>query len=263
MKWAGGKSQLLAPILSKFPERFGRYIEPFAGGAAVFFGLARPNSIISDSNEELCNLYKSVGSDVEAVINALRPYGNSEEEFYASRAVSWQLLAPHEAAARTLYLNRTCFNGLYRVNRKGDFNVPFGRYKNPRIVDEERLRSASAILARSTILTGDYATVVDSISSTGDVYFFDPPYVPVSKFSDFKRYTKEQFGLDDQVALAGVVRRLADNGNLVISTNSNHDLVHDLYAGFDIEVIETRRNINSIGSKRSGQDVLIVAGEVE
>lgn len=262
MKWAGGKSQLLDQILAKMPQHFGRYIEPFAGGAAVFFGLARPHSVISDSNDELCNLYRTVAADVESVINALRPYTNVEEDYYAIRAIDWRQLLPHEAAARTIYLNRTCFNGLYRVNRKGYFNVPFGRYKNPTILDESRLREAAAILGTATILSGDYKTVLEQVSSSGDVYFLDPPYIPISQFSDFKRYTKEQFSLDDQVVLAGLVQELANAGNLVIATNSNHEVVHDLYSDHSIEVLTTRRNINSVGSKRQGQDVLIVAGGV-
>ena len=141
LKWAGGKTQLLGEIIPKIPKKYGRFIEPFFGGGAVFFSVRPENGIIADSNPELVNLYRSVAADVDGVIAQLRRYENTEEVFYAVRALDRAKLSNIEAAARTIFLNRTCFNGLYRVNKSGQFNVPFGRYKNPKIIDEDALRA--------------------------------------------------------------------------------------------------------------------------
>ncbi|WP_292208579.1 DNA adenine methylase [Butyrivibrio sp.] len=146
MKWAGGKAQMLKDILPTIPTYTGKYIEPFFGGGALFFALQPDNAVIADSNPEFINVYVQVANDVEGVISKLQEYENTEEMFYAVRALDWESLTASEAAARTLYLNKTCFNGLYRVNRKGQFNTPFGRYKNPTICDEKLLRAASDLL---------------------------------------------------------------------------------------------------------------------
>ena len=135
LKWAGGKTQLLGELLPKVPERYGKYIEPFFGGGALFFALQPENAVIADSNPELINMYHQVANELDSVISYLQRYDNNSEMFYAVRALAWEDLPPAEAAARTIYLNKTCFNGLYRVNRKGQFNVPFGKYKNPNICD--------------------------------------------------------------------------------------------------------------------------------
>jgi DNA adenine methylase len=149
LKWAGGKTQLLGEIVPKIPKKYGHYIEPFLGGGAVFFAVRPEGGIIADSNPELVNLYRSIAVDVEGVIEQLLRYDNTEEVFYAVRALDWTKLSNVSAAARTIFLNRTCFNGLYRVNKSGQFNVPFGRYKNPKIMDEATLRAASALLVTS------------------------------------------------------------------------------------------------------------------
>ena len=202
LKWAGGKTQLITQLLPHVPERFGTYIEPFFGGGALFFTLQPERAIISDSNPELVNLYRQVATAVDSVIGCLKRYRNTREGYYAVRAQDWHILAPAEAAARMIYLNRTCFNGLYRVNRKGDFNVPYGRYSNPRICDEANLRAASVLLKRADILCGDFAQVLDECAKPGDFVFLDPPYLPVGKWGDFKRYTKEQFYEADHRRLA-------------------------------------------------------------
>lgn len=259
LKWAGGKTQLLGEILPKIPKKYGRYIEPFFGGGAVFFAVRPAGGIIADSNPELVNLYRTVAKDVEGVIEQLRYLQNTEEIFYAVRALDWTQLLDIQAAARTLFLNRTCYNGLYRVNKSGGFNVPFGRYKNPRIIDEEALRSASAILRETTIICGDYKTVLKENAQAGDFIFLDPPYLPVSEYADFKRYTKEQFYEEDHVELAAEVQRLHEMGCHVILTNSNHPLVHEQYRQFPIEVIQTKRYISCQGKGRTGEDVIVYA----
>lgn len=258
LKWAGGKTQLIAQLLPHVPERFGTYIEPFVGGGALFFALQPERAILSDSNPELVNLYRQIASDVDAVIDCLKRYRNTRDDYYGVRAQVWQELDPSEAAARMIYLNRTCFNGLYRVNRKGEFNVPYGRYPNPRICDEENLRAASEVLKRADILCGDFAEILASHVQAGDFVFLDPPYVPVGKWGDFKRYTKEQFYEADHRRLAEATTRLRQCGAWSVLTNSNHPLVRELYADCSLQVIKTKRNISSDASTRSGEDVIVV-----
>jgi DNA adenine methylase len=257
LKWAGGKTQLLGEIIPKMPKKYGRYIEPFFGGGAVFFAVRPVGGIIADSNPELVNLYCTVATHVDGVITKLRRYKNTEEVFYAVRALNWTKLSSVESAARTIFLNRTCFNGLYRVNKSGQFNVPYGRYKNPKIIDVEALKAASAIFRDTTIICGDYKTVLRENAQPGDFIYLDPPYLPVSEYADFKRYTKEQFYEEDHIELAAEVNHLHELGCHVILTNSNHPLVHKQYRKFNIEVVQTKRYISCIGKGRSGEDVII------
>ena len=259
LKWAGGKTQLLGDILPKMPKKYGRFIEPFFGGGALFFAVRPVGGIIADSNPELVNLYRSVADDVEGVIEQLRLLKNTEEIFYLVRALDWTILPSFQAAARTIFLNRTCFNGLYRVNKSGGFNVPFGRYKNPKILDENSLRAASELLRQTTIICGDYKTVLKENTKAGDFVFLDPPYLPVSAYADFKRYTKEQFYEEDHVELAAEVHRLHELGCHVILTNSNHPLVHEQYSKFPIEIIQTKRYISCHGKSRTGEDAIVHA----
>ncbi|MEK6542817.1 MAG: Dam family site-specific DNA-(adenine-N6)-methyltransferase, partial [Elusimicrobiota bacterium] len=257
LKWAGGKAQLLGHLLPRIPKQFGRYIEPFIGGGALFFAVRPIDGIIADSNPELVNLYRAVGKEVQKVKACLEAYENTEEMFYSIRTQDWLKLSSAEAAARTVFLNRTCFNGLYRVNKSGQFNVPFGRYKNPRVVDEEGLEAASCLLSETTILCDDYKTVLRKHARSNDLIFLDPPYLPVSQYADFKRYTKEQFYEEDHVELAAEVERLHKLGCHVIITNSNHPLVHELFGRYEIEVIQTKRYISCNGNGRTGEDVII------
>lgn len=257
LKWAGGKGQLLQELMPRIPKSYNRYIEPFFGGGALFFALQPENAIISDSNPELINMYRQVADHVEDVIHCLQRYENTEEMFYAVRAQDWMQLSPVEAAARTIFLNRTCYNGLYRVNKKGQFNVPFGHYKNPKFCDCDNLRIASSALRKATIICGDYALVLEHYVQSGDFVFLDPPYLPVSTYSDFKRYTKEQFYEEDHMKLAKMVSTLQDKGCYAILTNSNHPLVHELYSGFTIDVISTKRYISCNGNKRNGEDAIV------
>lgn len=257
LKWAGGKTQMLKDLLPKVPTSYGRYIEPFIGGGAMFFALNPGDAVIADSNPELINMYTQVADNVDKVIEYLKQYENTQEMFYEVRALEWQELPKAEAAARTIYLNKTCFNGLYRVNKKGKFNVPFGRYKSPNICDEEALYAASEALQKANIVCGDYLSVLKEYARPGDFIFLDPPYLPISEYADFKRYTKEQFYEEDHVELAKEVFRLQELGCIVILTNSNHPLVHKLYEPFNIEVIQTKRYISCSGSNRKGEDVIV------
>jgi DNA adenine methylase len=257
LKWAGGKTQMLGDLLPKVPNSYGRYIEPFFGGGAMFFALQPESAIIADSNPELINMYQEVANHADNVIQYLKQYGNTSEMFYAVRSQEWTTLPKAEAAARTIFLNRTCYNGLYRVNKHGQFNVPYGKYKNPKICDEAGLRAASEALKKADILCGDYLLVLEHHAQPGDFVFLDPPYLPVSEYADFKRYTKEQFYEEDHVELSKVIMALHERGCHVILTNSNHPLVHELYAPFNIDVIQTKRHISCNGSTRKGEDVIV------
>lgn len=257
LKWAGGKGQLLDVLLNNLPSRFNNYIEPFFGGGALFFGIEPKQSIISDANTELINLYRVVAKHVESLIPALEKFQYDKQMFYKVRDQNPALLNNIERAARTIYLNKTDFNGLYRVNREGKFNVPFGRYKNPKILDEANLRAASRALQNATIIAGDYLDVLARYAKPGDLVFLDPPYMPVSKYADFKRYTAGQFGEEDQKKLAAEVKRLTDLGCYVLLTNSNHPLIQQLYGNYHSEVVQTKRMISSKSTTRSGEDILV------
>jgi len=257
LKWAGGKTQLLPHLHKKLPSSYKKYIEPFFGGGALFFSIKPKGAIIADSNIELVNLYVVLKESPHELIESLRRMINSEAFFYSMRNEDWLALDSITAAARTMYLNRTCFNGLYRVNKKGQFNVPFGHYKNPNLCDEKLIISCSKALSEAKVVHSDYKETLLKYAEAGDLVYLDPPYLPVSKYSDFKRYTKEQFYEEDHIELAGEVRRLQELGCHVILTNSNHPLVHQLYSAYNIEVHKTRRLINSKSSGRVGEDVII------
>ena len=259
LKWAGGKTQMLTHLVKVAPRRYERYIEPFVGGGALFFALCPERAVIADSNPELINVYLAVRDNVREVVRILKAFGHSEEDFYRIRGLDFEALTPEFGAARTIYLNRTCFNGLYRVNRQGRFNVPFGRYRNPVICRQRDLERASETLAGVDIRLGDYKDVLQATARAGDFVFLDPPYIPVSQYSDFKRYTRIQFEESDHVELAREVDRLHGLGCHVVLTNSNHPLVHDMYAKYGITVHGTKRCISATPSSRTGEDVIVVA----
>lgn len=257
VKWVGGKTQMLSVLHTEMPTKFNKYIEPFIGGGAMFFSIDADKAIISDINEELINAYKTIKSDVERLVVELTRMVNTEEEFYRIRGLNVQELTDVERAARTIFLNKTCFNGLYRVNKNGGFNTPYGKHKNPNICDEVNLKLASKHLKNTEIVHGDYLTVLAKYAKPGDFVFLDPPYVPVGEYSDFNRYTKEKFYDHDQVKLANEVKRLHELGCYVLLTNSDHELIHELYKDYEITIHKTKRYINSDASKRVGKDVLI------
>jgi DNA adenine methylase Dam len=257
LKWAGGKTQLI-PELSKFiPPSFNKYIEPFVGGGALFFYLNPEKAIISDSNLELFITYNAVRDNVEDVIQILEGYKNDEKFYYKIRALDTNILSEAERAARLIYLNKTCFNGLYRVNKKGIFNVPYGK-SNSEFLNRELLRVASRFLKNAQILHADYKDILRNYAEKGDFIFLDPPYYPVGKFSDFKRYTKEFFYHEDHITLKKEFERLIKLGCHVVLTNSNNPIILDLYQNYKIKTISTRRLISSDPNTRNGKDIIVV-----
>jgi DNA adenine methylase Dam len=257
LKWAGGKTQLI-PELSKYiPARFNRYIEPFIGGGAFFFYLNPGNSVISDSNGELIITYKTVRDNVEEIIEVLERYKNEASFFYKIRSLNVDKLSEAERAARFIYLNKTCFNGLYRVNKKGEYNVPYGK-RNGDFLNREQLRDSSEFLKNTEILHSDYLATLKKYAKKGDFIFLDPPYYPVGKYSDFKRYTKEFFYHDDHVILKEEFDRLVKLGCHVLLTNSDHPVIMELYEDYNIKVIQTKRLISSNPKTRHGKDIIVI-----
>lgn len=261
LKWAGGKSQLLDQYSPFFPrgDRIRRYFEPFLGSAAVYFHLQPDNACLADVNEKLVEIYQVVQQDVEDLIQLLRNYRNVEEHFYQVRAQNPSSLNKTERAARLIYLNKTCYNGLYRENRKGEFNVPFGRYKNPRICDETRLRTAARALQGVDFQVDDFEQVV-APAGPGDFIYFDPPYAPLNATSNFTGYDRRGFSTDDQRRLAETYHRLSSGGCNVMLSNSSAPLVLDLYSGrgYRLLEIEARRSINSKADGRGPVTELLI-----
>lgn len=257
LKWAGGKTQLLSQLKELIPKSYNTYIEAFLGGGALFFYLQPKKAILSDSNPELINCYEVVRDHVELLINKLKTFKNTEVFFYKTRSIDLTSIDKIERAARFIYLNRTCFNGLYRENKKGEFNVPFGRYKNPNICDEEKLRNASKALTNAKLICADYKTVLKRYGQENDFIFLDPPYDPVNANSDFKRYTKNFFYEADHIELRDEFNRLVRIGAKVILTNSNTNFVQELYSIHKSIVFETKRLISSKSSTRTGQDLVV------
>lgn len=258
LKWVGGKSRLLDELQKYIPQNYNKYIEPFVGGGALFFNLSPEVAVINDSNTELINAYKVVRDDVYELIELLRAYAYKKDFYYVMRAKSPADLSKVERAARIIYLNKTCFNGLYRVNKKNEFNVPMGRYSNPRICDEEKLIMASKALQNAIIECADYQEVLNKYASGGDLIYIDPPYHPISDYSDFKRYTKEFFYEKDQVILRDFIRELKAKGCFVIASNSHCDFILDLYKDFDIKIVSAKRYINKIAERRNNVNEVII-----
>jgi DNA adenine methylase len=257
LKWAGGKTQLLGQFESLYPRlsEVKRYLEPFVGSAAVFFQireLFEPAEIIlADSNAELINAYRAIQQDVQRVVRLLAKHkkAHGEEHFYRTRALQPAALSLAESAARMIYLNKTCFNGLYRVNSRGGFNVPIGRYENPPILDAENLRAVAAAL-RGVELRESHFTDTLKYARKGDFIYFDPPYQPLSSTASFTSYTRNAFGPKDQEELAEVFRRLDDRGCKVMLSNSDTPLTRRLYQGFGLRTVDARRSINSRSDRR-------------
>ena len=259
LKWAGGKTQILEELKQYIPTYFNRYLEPFIGGGALFFYLKPKNAILSDSNVELINAYNIVKSYPLELIDILKKHKNNEIYYYKIRSLEPDKLGEIERAARFIYLNKTCFNGLNRVNKKGEFNVPFGHYKNPKIVDEERLLEASKALQNAKIISGDYKAVLRRYAQEKDFIYLDPPYHPVGGYSDFQRYTKEFFYEEDHIELRNEFNRLVKIGARVLLTNSNTPFVNGLFSGHDKKVLQTKRLISSKAGTRTGIDLIVSA----
>ena len=264
LKWAGGKTQLFDEIRKRLPQRFGgAYVEPFLGGGAVFFALVRDGSVsrarLFDRNEELVATYCAVRDDVDGVIAALARHHNVEEHYYEVRALDVEKLSPAERAARMIFLNRVGYNGLYRVNASGRFNVPFGRYRNPRICDDVGLRSASRALSCASIEVADFEQACAGVVA-GDVVYLDPPYLPLSRTSNFTAYAEGRFGEAEHRRLAEVFGRLIDVGATALLSNSDTPLGRELYASFKTHFVEATRAINSKGDKRGVVSEMLVQG---
>jgi len=263
LKWAGGKAQLLPEILERVPPAFGAYHEPFIGGGAVFFALAAGQRLgggafLSDVNANLVEVWVAIRDEVEGVIAALAPHVNDEAHFYAVRALDPATLPLVERAARILYMNKTGFNGLYRENSSGRFNVPFGRYANPTICDAGNLRAVSRALQGVSLEPRDFRSVLDH-ARPGDFVYFDPPYVPVSTTSYFTAYSRGGgFGPDEQRALAAAFAELAKRDVRVLLSNSDVPFVRELYRDFTIETVWARRNINSNPNARGAVAEVLV-----
>lgn len=257
LKWAGGKTQLLSHLHQYAPNQFNKYIEPFIGGGAMFFSLNAEHSLIADSNEELINTYLQLKHDVDSVIDHLRTFEHNEDFYYNIRAQDPTELEDSFRAARLIYLNKTCFNGLYRVNKKGQFNVPYGKGNN-NFLNEETLRNSNEFLQNTRIELGDYLSILQEHAEPNDFIFLDPPYYPVGKHSDFKRYTKEFFYHEDQIKLKEEFDRLVSLGCHVLLTNSDHEVILDLYSNYEIKIIETRRMISSNAKTRKGKDIIVL-----
>lgn len=267
LKWAGGKSRLLSQYDSYFPPRqkIRRYYEPFIGSAAVYFHLQPADAHLADCNWKLVETYRVVRDHVEDLIEALQPHKNEKEYYYEVRAQDPQDLSEIERAARLIFMNKTCYNGLYRENQQGEFNVPFGRYKRPKICDKPRLRAASRALQGVRLTASDFSEVVAD-AGPGDFVYFDPPYVPLNATSSFTSYSRFGFDEADHRRLAESFYELGRRGCRVMLSNSSAPLVYKLYQGrgYQLHEIQARRNINSKAHKRGPvKELLIVNYDVQ
>jgi len=261
LKWAGGKRRLLKQYAPYFPpiEKINHYYEPFMGSAAVFLHLQPECATLSDRNARLIEVYQTVQQDVEGVIVALQPHKNESDYYYQIRAQEPETLTAVQRTARLIFLNKTCYNGLYRENRSGQFNVPFGRYHNPTICDEKRLRNVSYLLQDVELLAVDFDEVIAD-AQPGDFVYFDPPYVPLNKTSNFTDYDQHGFNDDAHRRLAEAVAQLTDDGVNVMLSNSSADLVYELYDNgrYTLHEISARRNINSKANLRGPVKELLI-----
>ena len=268
LKWAGGKGRLLGELLGRLPDDFhsrrATYHEPFIGGGALFFALAGRGRLgharLSDANPSLIDVYLALRDDVESVIAALRGHVHERDHYYRVRALRPGELSLPERAARVIYLNKTCYNGLYRENKRGEFNVPFGRYKNPTICDEPNLRAAARALQGVDIGNRPFASILD-YAQAGDFVYFDPPYHPLSATANFTAYDRRGFGPDDQRQLRDVFAALGERGVRAMLSNSDTPFIRELYDGFAIDRVYVARAVNSKASGRGKVAEVIVGND--
>ena len=266
IKWVGGKRQLLPELDRLITKKCLTYYEPFLGGGAPFFHFTETarfrKAVLNDVNPELINCYEVVRDRPEDLILTLdsfleSPDWNTSEYYYNMRAL--EPTASVIRAARFVYLNKTCFNGMHRVNKSGKFNVPFGKYKNPKLYDRETLLSCSEVLKKyATLRCGSFEDAVKD-AGPGDLVYFDPPYVPVSETSNFTSYAGEFVYLHQQ-KLASLYRELYNRGVMVVLSNSDTPLIHELYSGFDVHIVGAKRSINSKGDGRGKVNEVVVVG---
>lgn len=250
LKWAGGKTQLLQQYIPYLPEKFSTYYEPFLGGGALFFHLRARRSLLMDINPELVNVFCCVRDRVQELIEHLRVHREHHCSDYYYHVRACPEGSEIERAARLIYLNKTCFNGLYRENSKGRFNVPIGRYKNPAICDPELLYAASEVLKTAQIEQNPFESVLDYASSSQDFVYFDPPYYPISPTSRFTAYNRYAFTQADQIRLRETFVKLANRGVKVMLSNSDCPFIRELYQDFTIHTILATRSINSKATRR-------------
>lgn len=262
LKWAGGKRQLLNEI-DKYVPKYSTYYEPFLGGGAVLFHLEPKKAVINDANPELINVYKVVRDNVDELLEELEKHENTPEHFYAvrewDRKPNFNELSDVKRAARLIYLNKTCFNGLFRVNNNGEFNTPFGNYKNPNFKNPHVLRAVSMYLNENDIkiLNTDFELAIKYIRQGAFVYF-DPPYYPISDSSSFTGYTLDGFDKDDQIRLKKLCDKLEGRRVKFLLSNSAAPFILDLYKDYKIEYVKARRAINSVAKGRGEiKEVLI------
>jgi DNA adenine methylase len=262
VKWAGGKKQLIEQFKPFFPKKINRYLEPFVGGGAVLFYILKnykpKEVVIIDNNEELINTYEVIKSDVENLIKELKKLKelHNKENYYKIRTEDPKLLSKLTRASRFIYLNKTCFNGLYRVNSKGGFNVPIGSYKNPLICPEEDLREISKLLQKVKILNGSFEDCLKYAKRGGFIYF-DPPYYPLKK-SSFTTYTKENFLEKEQGKLKDMFAKLDKKKCQIMLSNSDTIFIKDLYKDYNISFVSATRMINCDGKSRGKINEVVV-----
>lgn len=258
LKWAGGKRQLMPFIREQIPAKFNKYFEPFIGGGAVLFDLQPQKFRISDVNAELINCYQVIRDNPDELLEHIRTHHNTEEYFYELRGVDrkpeFNQLTPIKRASRIIFLNKTCFNGLFRVNSRGQFNVPFGNYRNPTIADEFVIKAISNYLKSNDveIVCEDFADACAS-ATKDDFIYFDPPYDPVSDTASFTGYSLDKFDRQEQIRLRDLVKDLTMRKCKVLLSNSNTEFIRELYKDkkfYIIDIVYANRNINSVGSSR-------------
>jgi len=264
VQWVGGKRGMIPKYQELIPKKFNVYYEPFLGGGAMFFHLQPERAILSDNNTELIKTYEGVRDNPEEVIKTLKDLRSKHsKELYAKvrnldREISiFHKLSSAEIAARMIYLNQTCFNGLYRVNQKSQFNVPIGSSLNRLICDEHTIRNASKILKKVTLIEAGFEATVRN-ARTGDFIYLDPPYYPISVYSDFTRYTKEKFYKEDQVRLKKEIDRLSKLGSKVMLSNSNCEFIRNLYKGYKLQKVYAGRSLNCKKDQRGKISELLI-----
>ena len=265
VKWAGGKGQLVDKLLARVPKEYNRYYEPFVGGGALLLALAPKKATINDSNEQLMNVFNQLQRNIEGVMNVIRDLDAvacDKERYYAIREQFNQKISANEldeeCAGLMIWMNKHCFNGLYRVNRKGLFNVPFNNKVSGRSFDEDNLRHIGEYLRKNKVSINcmDFEKICSRVRPCDFVYF-DSPYIPVSSTAYFTDYTADGFTMKDHERLAALFRKLAEKGVKVMLSNHNVPLVKELYEGFRIDEVEVKRLINSDVNKRTGKEVII------
>lgn len=265
LKWVGGKRQLMTSIVEHLPEKITdyKYIEPFIGGGAVFFNLQPKSAIINDFNEELINVYQVIKVNLDELITDLKKHKNEAEYFYSIRSLDrngdFKKLTAVQRASRVIFLNKTCFNGLYRVNNAGEFNSPFGRYKNPNIVNEPTLKAVNKFLNNNNIeiKSGDYSEILKQTDKKCFVYL-DPPYHPISESSNFTGYVQGGWNMYAQIDLKTACDELHKKGVKFLLSNSSADFIKDLYKDYKITIVKANRAINSNGADRGEVDEVLI-----